>query len=182
MIIPNKLSQFRDKKILLLVSGKQNMRIYETGGDTIKRSGEFRATLPLHTDNEGHFKVRSQGMVMKSGSVREVNNSEIISRFIKELKKQIKFLKASNYESVYLFCPSHTKKLIRDALPVTFQKKMHPVIEGNYYSETPIFLLGKLVDRKMKKKRLPLKSPEARKILKKSNRARKVIKGTPDYS
>lgn len=99
------------------------MRIYETSSNTVKQVCEFEVTLPSYSDNEGHFKVRSQGKVMKSGSVREVKDSEIISRFIKKLKQQIKFFTASKYEAVYLYCPSHTKKLIIEALPVTFQKK-----------------------------------------------------------
>lgn len=179
MILSNKLSQFKNKKILLLVSSKQNMCIYKTSGNTIKQVSKFEVILPSYSDNEGHFKIRSKGRVMKSGSVREVKDSEIISRFIKKLKQQIKFFNTSKYESVYLYCPSHIKKLIIESLPVTFQKKILIVLEGNYYHRNPKFLLEKLSSN-IKKKKFFHKSAEAQKILKKSNKARRVIKGKPD--
>ncbi len=176
MIIPKKLSKFKNKNVLLFVSSKQNMIIYEVKKNNIKELLDFNVVSLPYSDNEGHFRSRSDGHTMKSGSVREIDNIEIIKKFIKELKKQIKSLKITNYESIFLFCPSYIKNYIAEALPVKFTKKLDLIIEGNFYSKKPLSILNKLVSETKREKRLPV-SKEARYLIKKSIKARKVIKG-----
>ena len=121
--------------------------------------------------------------MIRSGSVREISDEEVVMKMIGELKKQIKDFDAEDYDHVYVFAPGQTKNKVKEALPAEFKKKIEGVIEGNYCSESPLLVLERISknDNNGNKKVLPLK-PEARKILKKSNQARKVIKGRADIA
>lgn len=178
MKIPQKLSEFKNKKSLLLVSGKQEMVIYKIIDDEIIKESHFKIPNPSYSDNEGHFKVRSQGKVIRSGSVREVDDREIIVKFKNELIKNLKKIK-KDFDQVLISFPAKTKNEILDVLPQPIKEKLVKTIIGNYCSFTPIDILSKFLDKKKNSKKI-IKDPEARKILKKSNLARKVIKGKVD--
>jgi len=175
MIIPKNLSKFKDKNIILFVCGKKNMLVYEAKKNNIKKLIELNVELPKYSDNEGHFKVRSGGKVMRSGSVREVDSQEIILKFAKKIKGEMKSFDFLSYDLIYLFCPIYSKNYITEALPVKIQKKLNSIIEGNYHTKSPIFLLEKISKLEIKSKMF-LK-PEAQKIMQKSKKARRVIKG-----
>lgn len=187
MIIPQNLSQFKNQHLLLLVAGKQDMHIYEVQNDSVEQAKEFKIPSPRFSDDERRYNSRSGPGHIRSYATREITDDEIIAKFISELKKQIKDFHPDDFDRVYIFAPSQIKNRISEALPASFKKKVDAVIEGNYCSDGPLVILSKISQAENKdggtarKKSLPLK-PEARKILKKSNQARKVIKGKADYS
>lgn len=178
MKLPQKLSQFKDKSSLLLVSGKQEMVIYKVIDDEIIEEKHFKIPNPSYSDNEGHFKVRSQGKVIRSGNVREVDDHEIIVKFKNELLKNLKKIN-KNFDQVLISVPAKIKNEILDVLPRPIKEKVIKTIIGNYCSFPPIEILSKFLDKKKDSKKV-IKNPEAKKILKKSNQARKVIKGKAD--
>lgn len=175
MIVPQKLSHLKDQTLLLLVSGKQSIDVYRLADNTLELIHSLEAEVTSYSDNEGHFKVRSQGKVMRSGAVKENRKEELLSKFIAEIKKEMKGIKPSGYDGVYLFCPSRLKNSIVDAFPALLVKRITAVIEGNYHLKDPVVFLSKIP--KKKKNSGLLQTLEAKKILDRSKKARKFIKG-----
>jgi hypothetical protein len=177
MKIPKQLAHFKNIDTLLLVSGKQEMVIYIIAGDEIREEKHFKVENPTYSDNEGHFKVRSNGKVVLSGNVREVDDRQTIVEFKNEFKTNLKKI-TKDFDKVFISAPAKTKNEIVELLPPKIKKKVVEIIVGNYCSVSPLEVLRNFSQEKKKSKKI-IKDPEAKKILRKSNQARKVIKGKP---
>jgi len=136
----------------------------------------FSIPNPTYSDNEGHFKVRSGGNVMRSGSVRESDDREIIVKFMNEIEENLSEL-TEDFDQLFLSAPTTTKNEILHILSQQHTEKLVKTVDGNYCSSTPIEILELFTDEEEASEPTTV---EAQKILDKSNQAREVIPGTPD--
>lgn len=150
--------------MLLLVSGKQEMLIYTLKDAEIEERKHFRIENPTYSDNEGHFKVRTGGKVMRSGSVRETDDREIIVKFKNEIASNLDEIKQT-FDEVYISAPGKTKNEILEALPIDIKEKVTKTIVGNYCSLSPIEILDLFSEEEEDE----IQEAEVRKILKKNN-------------
>ncbi|MBU0750297.1 hypothetical protein KKH15_02150 [Patescibacteria group bacterium] len=176
MKIPEKLSQFTTTTSLLLVSGKQEMVMYIVQNGEIEVAKHISIPNPTYSDNEGHFKVRSGGDVLRSGSVRETDDREIIVKFMNETESALSEL-TEDIDQVYLSAPTTTKNEILHILSPQLAEKLVKTVDGNFCSATPIEVLELFTEEEESSAPTTV---EAQKILDKSNQAREVIPGTPD--
>lgn len=145
MRIPHQTHQFAQEHALLLVAGKQDALLYDAHDGALILIDSLRIARPQYSDNEGHFKARSQGAgAIRSGSVREVRDQEIISEFIRELKDHLSRVRAEAYSTVYVTAPSKSKNEVIKALPSALKSKLKTVVEGNYNHTNPLKIIDKI--------------------------------------
>ena len=169
MKIPNAFKIENTEHILLLVAGKQEASFYEIFDRKINHLSTCKVEKPHYSDNEGHFKVRASGRVIRSGSPRELDDSMVINDFLKKLKDHIKKnISAGDYESVYITVPSHMENIIVESLPVKLKNKIQHQIDGNFFKHEPLDVLKKFstLNKKEGSSKVPLIKEEARKVIK----------------
>ncbi|MHB1316688.1 MAG: hypothetical protein ACYCZW_02415 [Minisyncoccota bacterium] len=184
MQIQKTLPQFENKKALLVVCGRQISDFYTAHKGTIRLHEHFKFITPTYSDKEG-FAVRAgKGEVYGSGWVREKNKHDLIDHFMKEFNKILsKIIKIEKINYLYFFIPHHYQNEILEKIPKTTHKKIIKTFSGNYSKKEPFHLLGIIKKdeiKDIKEKKVDVIKKEAKLILKKSNQARKVIKGRPD--
>ncbi len=182
MKIPNTFQIKNSEPILLLITGKQEASFHKIFSGEMAHIHTFKVDKPHYSDNEGHFKVRSHGKVIRSGSPRELDDEIVINDFLKKLKDYIKKdINSADYKYIYITLPEHLKNITVESLPPRFKNKISHEILGNFFKEKPLDVLKRFSDLNKEEgvsKKLPIKK-EARKIINKSKQARKVIKGDP---
>jgi len=172
MKISKTLPRFKGESLLLIVTGKQEAVFYIAKDGVIDKITSFEIKTPKYSDREGFFVTRGHGKVFASGSVYESTKEKVRQIFFKVLKRHVKEIRAQhNIEKGALFCPGYLINDIMEVFPVSFRKNITFSFRGNYCDQHPFLLLEKI-------KGNPLNFPqteEGRKILQKSNKARKVI-------
>ncbi len=177
MKIPKRLSNFKNKKSLILNVSDYGARFYHIYDDQILELKPFRLKKPKYSDKEGFFISRGSAGIYKSGSVYEPKKQKIKDELIGKLVKGLKDILTKNItDEIYLICPEHLKNEIKNNLPAKAKKKINVTICKNYHFDSYLKLLEKIDKnfRSAKKKSTP---KSAKKILKKSKIARRVIKG-----
>ncbi len=172
--IPHDLPQFVDDNALIVVAGQQEAQLYRVHDGVLEPLDNIKVPKPHYSDREGHFKVRSQGGVVRSGAPRELQDEDIAFSFLHELKKDLKSIRAEAYSKVYLFSPSYVKNQLIRAVPIQLKGKIVKIIEGNYYKHHPLTILRKL--KKLRTYKIMPNKAEAGKILKNAEQARAVIR------
>jgi hypothetical protein len=175
MQIPGKLPQFESERALLLVAGKQDAVLYEAREGRVEKLLDIRVPKPHYSDDEGHFKVRVGGKTIRSGSVKEIRDEDIIRDFLHALKEEIRPLMHQEFTHLFLFAPAKTKNRIREELPHHWQQAIAEVIEGNFYYRNPLYLLERISVVTVTAPSEP-SSKEAKKILEHSQQASEVIR------
>jgi len=163
MKIPRDLPQFKDETAFIIVAGKQNAVFYTAADATIEQVDAFKIPKPKYSDNEGGFETRGRGMLISSGSVRELQDADIIRDFLREL--QLRFKKIPAFSRLYIFAPQQTKNKIQKVLPSEWKKKINAIIDGNYYFRHPTFILKKLSESMVYPLSLP--GSEAQRMMRK---------------
>jgi hypothetical protein len=143
MKITNNLPILKKDEALVVVAGQQNAAMYEIRNGYMKRLDAFKIPRPRYSDNEGHFRIRAQGALVRSGSTREYENEEVIKEFLKEFSRRVKNL-TSKFSKIYILAPERTKNKIPTALETAERKKITLVLPGNYYYRKPLEILEKL--------------------------------------
>ncbi|MBX4189469.1 hypothetical protein KW785_02635 [Candidatus Parcubacteria bacterium] len=142
MQIPEHLSTFRDKNILLLVAGKQNAALYHIHDGAIDETFKVGVERPHYSDNEGIYQAAPNSRVL-TGSAEIRQDENVIRDFLKELDIKIKGLQGT-FEELYLLAPSMSRNWIKESLPRSWQEKLVLEKEGNYMKEHPLALLEML--------------------------------------
>ena len=179
MKISQELPNFDDEKALLVVTSKRVADFFVASKGVIKKLKSFEIPDTWVSGKEDFSERSGSGMVYGSGGLNESQKEKIRQKFLIELKKEIKqMIPKYKIESIYLFSPNYLINSIREALPNSAVKKIKGFLKGNYCSHHPFELLEKIKDKLIKEeKKAVFISPDAAKILKKSAKARKVIKG-----
>lgn len=178
MKIPKILrSPTSDGASLLIVSGKEEARLYLTQGVEINKIGEVKSRVPKYSDREGFFEQRKGGKIISSGSVYEPKDYVAIKKFVTLLEKElIEIHRRYNVSKVYLFLPLPQKHLIFQALPYALKQKLALSIPGNFVKQTPLNLLALI---KSRQERLPILRAEAAKIIDRTKQAKRTAVKKP---
>jgi len=180
MHIQKQLPQFEKERALLVVCGRQVAEMYFAHKGELERVGNVKYETPKYSDNEGiSMRVRG-GQVQRGGWVHEQNKHDIVVHFIKKLQESLsKAIKENKVNSIYFFAPQHYQTEIINKLSKSTRDKIKETYPGNYVDKHPFFLLEKKMaedNKNRKATKVVIVKEEARKILRKSRRARKVIK------
>ena len=144
MKITQKLPQFKDKKALIIVTGRHTAEFYIAGNGKIIRKLGFRIDNPKYRDNEGFFTRTSQERTLGSGSIREINKPQLIKDFLKKVKIKTKSLALKEKPDQFIiFTPSYLSADVKKTLENLTNAKMK-MINGNYHKEHPFNLLKKI--------------------------------------
>lgn len=171
MKISKTLPQFKGESTLLTVTGKQEAVFYIAKDGIITKVSSFKIKTPKYSDREGFFATRGHGKTFVSGSVYESTKEKVRQIFLKVLKKHIKEIRVQHsIKKTALFCPGYLINDVMEVFSASFRKSIVFSFRGNYYEEHPFRLLEKI---KGKSINLPW-GKEGRKILQKSERARKI--------
>ena len=140
MKIPNHLSKFNDKNILLIVAGKQDAALYHVHEGMIDELDKFVTEKPHYSDNEGKSSTAGD---IHGGAVNNDKDENIIRDFIHELDKKLKAL-SPDFNEIYLLAPGSSHHKIKDSLPKAWQERVSVELQGNYFHGTPIDILERL--------------------------------------
>lgn len=168
MKIQDKLIQFNNEKILLLVTGAHHYIIYSASNGIIRKIYEKRIDEPTYSDNEGMFKSSSGEGAF--GSVLESKKHKAVKDLSKSLSKEsFKLVKNKKIDGIYLFLSPQIKSDLNDDLHQDVTKKIISTYDGNYTKEKPFALL-EIIQKDQKKKPKKILKPEVKKILKKGKK------------
>lgn len=183
MKITKNLPQFDRQRALIIVSGKSKVSFLFAHQGEIKEVGKLEVPENKYSDREGFFKTRTKtGGVIYSGSVLEDKKEEQRQKIKNKLGDKVKTLN-SKYKitGLYLFAPDHLYNIMLSGIPVKMKKKMRGGGRGNYLKSKLLKFPKLIQDEREKKKNAKSKNMprEANKILKRSKKARRKIKGKP---
>lgn len=167
MRISQKLPQFKDRRTLIIVAGKVEAKFIEAYNGEIRELTHCKSSKPDYSDNEGYFETRGRGFWLGSGSVREVDDDDLINHFMVLFKKTINELShGSVFDSIFILAPTRTLKPIQEVLPDQLARKISFTKEGNYTKEHFFDILS-IINQEYQNNRVVPISEEAEKILKK---------------
>jgi hypothetical protein len=181
MKIPSQLPQFEDERALLVVATRQTAAIHAAHDGQLQTLARIDVPTPVYSDNEGFFTRSGNGMRMGSGSVRELKKEHIQQEFLKLFKPAItEAVTKTKADAIYLFVPAHRVNETIEAFPYRTKRLLARTVRGNFSHYSLPELLARIQERsevRAKEKARSVTPPKARAILKKSKKARKVIRG-----
>jgi len=178
MKIPQELPQFDDQHMLLVVATRQTATLYAAHRGTLKQVAHVDVPNPTYSDNEGFFTQGGRGKGLGSGSVRETKKVHIQNEFLKQFKPAIETAVNDGAETICLFVPAHRRDETIAAFPYRTRRLIDRIIAGNFSNYEPTELLEKIAKRRVARKKAVSRAgapKEARKILKKAKKGRRVI-------
>jgi hypothetical protein len=145
MQIQHSLPQFDTRKTLLIISGKQEAKLYVAHKGVIQLWKEFQVPTPHYSDREGFFMTRGRGAVMQAGAIYEAKEQVIFTNFYHELNTQLKeFFAKQSAEDIVLCAPEYCLQNIQSHLPVSTRKKIIATLPGNYLKQHPFDILKRV--------------------------------------
>jgi hypothetical protein len=166
--IESGLYQFSDEKALLVVTGKQNGRLFFANKGNIKEVDEAFIPTQRYSDDEGFFGLNGGGH-SATGSPKESKDVETKHKFMRVISAKIKkAIKENDVDCIYLFSPNYEITELKETLPKAAQNMIKLSFMGNFVKFAPDMLLTK-ISAKMEKKGSGTESlkPEERKIMRK---------------
>jgi len=179
MKISQPLPQFEKERAIIAVLGRKNGVFYFAHNGIIKKVDQFDVEPKSYSDREGFFSSSGHGEFFGAGIPLKDLREYVRAKFLSEIGERIKHLEKSNKaNALYIFSPQGLIPLVLGAVSTEQRNKIiKEVIAGNITKKHPLELIKKIeAVQKSGGKRI-IKSKEAKKILEKSIRARKVIKG-----
>jgi hypothetical protein len=152
MKIKRELPQFTDERVLIMVTGEYEARLYLGHDGILDERGVIHLPKPRYSDREGLFKVRAKrgktSFGVSAGStLREVQNRTAKKEFRARLKSELKRLAAEDITRVYLFTPAHVRNEIEGMLPALLRRRLQATITGLYTHLHPFEVLKKIGKR-----------------------------------
>jgi hypothetical protein len=149
MNIPRTLPQFKDRRALIITTGKQKAKLYLAYKGTLTEAASpISVPKPVYSDREGFFASRGGG-VARSGSVYENKDEAIIVEFITKLRPVLKRLRSELGDDVgiYLAAPQKLRSQLEAALPPAWRNTIIMMIPGIHYTKEPAELLAMIQTR-----------------------------------
>jgi protein required for attachment to host cells len=153
MKIKKELSLFKEKKSLIIVTGKQSAKIYlaENKQINLLEEIEIPTLSSQYSDREGHFKRSGrQKYYIASGSVYEAKKQHLFKKFSNQLSKKVSSLNNKEKpQELYLFTPDYMKNEIKKNFNKLLKEKIVMEFEGNYLDDHVFDLLKKIKAKKL---------------------------------
>lgn len=163
MKLSHNLPQFEGTPTLLVVSGWQSGKVFYALNGNIVLDGEVLVPDHRYSDREGHFKMRTRGVV-QSGSVYEQKKEHIRKEFLGKFVSCIdNVVKRHNIKEIHIFSPPEGLHDLEKAFPAHLKKYIRGSYSGNYIHHKPDKLAEIIKGKKLKP--IQLMSEEAKKIL-----------------
>jgi hypothetical protein len=152
MQIPKNLPQFYIKNTILIVTGKQQLIVYQAYKGKIEKIFSDEIDKVKYSDREGFFLNSGGGKTYGSGATEKDIKNIKINEFIKIFKKDVNnLLKKYKSPEIYIFSPAYIMEELEKKLLTNYQKNIIMQFEGNYCNHHPSKLLKK-IDQKLTKK------------------------------
>lgn len=149
MQIPQKYPQFEDELTLIIVSGKQAGDLHLARDGKLETVGEIRIEKPQYSDREGHFKRRSKGKSLGSGSPVKQRDEKAKQDYLRQLQEGLKELRQeADIASTILLAPSQHKEAVKQKLPTYIRNSITSETTGNFVGEHPKDILDRIADSK----------------------------------
>jgi len=167
MKISRAFPQFKGKTALFIVTGVHSAVLYGVRNGEIRKLGEFQVLYPTYSDRESFFESAGMGHIYGSGAVYERAKDETRKRFLRELKKNERFIISKEHVThIYIFAPIYIARNVVGTLPNDMRSKVRRIFLGNYTHEHPFGLLGRIRQQKDAEEKILPVQEQARKILK----------------
>lgn len=179
MKISQPLHQFDKERAILIVLGRKNGIFYFAHSGTIKKADQFDVEPKSYSDREGFLLRSGRGEFFGSGISLKDLREHVRAKFLSELGESIRHLeKVNSANAIYIFSPQGLIPLILGTIGTKKRNKIiKEVIAGNMTKKHPLDLIKQIEIIRNNRKKNIVNNKEAEKILKKSNQARKIIKG-----
>lgn len=143
MKISKKFSQFEAKKILIIVTSRQNAHLYQINSGHLDLIKEINTKKPHFSDDEGASFRSGHGKNFGTGFVKELSDKEIKKELLDQLSNWIKLTDISSFDEIFIFSPSH---MIKEVLAIFkhYKEKIQTEFQGNYIKSHPTVLLEKI--------------------------------------
>lgn len=179
MKISNALPQFAEEKALFAIVGRQVGTLHVAYKGLLTKVADIEVPTPVYSDREGFFARSGRGISLGGGSVYESKNLKVQEDFLKKLNEAVdEAMKENDIGAIYLFVPPQRTKETKGALSRPAQELVRQTFRGNF-SNHPLPELVEMIKEKRvakaQKAFLDAAPAEAKKILAKSRKARKVV-------
>ncbi len=147
MQIPNTLPQFIAERALLVVSAKEQGRLYQASDGVIEEVVKVEEHPERYSDREGFFFRSGYGRHYGSGAPMEEHKQENIRAFVSAISEELnEAIKDLQPDVLYFFQPEHLKGYLENAIKNPQHIPTHAVAYGNFVDETPHALLERIKD------------------------------------
>lgn len=136
MIIEKNLPQFDRDKVLLLITGEQDGKIFLAHQGRIAEVAQLTVQDPVYSDREGMF---------RRGAVYESKKEHVQEKFVGRLAALAEEIYEKNkFDQIFLFSPAYMSKGIMSALPKKFSSMVAINLKGNFIGQHPFLILKKI--------------------------------------
>ncbi len=179
MKIKYPLYQFNKERAILAVLGRKKCLFYYASEGLITEEEGFGFEIEHYSDKEGFFLKSSRGNVFGSGVPLKYLKEHQRNKFLKLFSDKLgRLADKKNANFIYIFSPRGLMPSSISALSEKNLKILKMAIPGNVTKKHPIEIIQRIENflsgRRIKRK---IVSEEAEKIISRSAKARKVIKG-----
>lgn len=127
-----------DDHVLLVVSAKEEGKIYELMSGKLHHRQHVVKHPPTRSDNEGFSTRTSNGMKMGSGSVREDDDEHNLQQYLSAMAVAVREqIEATKPRAVIFFEPEHLKEKLAPHITLAQPMPMSSVLFGNFVHESP---------------------------------------------
>ena len=166
------------EKALMIVVGVHHAKICLIDEGVVQDIAEVIVKTPQYSDREGQTQHRSSsGTMHGSGWPYERNEEHEQKTFVTALSNELKKIKLSS-NNIFLFAASRTVEAVKNLISKTLSIPIQHTFVGNYtkYENHKLLaMVKKLRDKEIIRKKIIISSPDALKVLKKSEKVRKII-------
>lgn len=145
MKISKDLPQFKDEKVLLVVTGREEADFFRAGDGEVEKIIGFKVEKPLHDDRKGRITRRGHGQILASGAAYEDPKEKILQDFRREFRKTLKVVLV-NYipDQIYVYTPPYLANDVAALFPKRVGVLIKKIIRGNFYGRHPFEILEKI--------------------------------------
>ncbi|MEK7612194.1 MAG: hypothetical protein AAB407_02540 [Patescibacteria group bacterium] len=142
MKIQRELPQFKNKRVLIAVTGERAGKLYLAENGSLKELQTIRTPIPHYSDNEGFFMTRSGRGATRSGAVREPIRDKIRAEFMKLFAEALHDnAERHQPETVYFCAPQQVARIMQKSFHTSDRKRITKTIFGNRTDRHPFELL-----------------------------------------
>lgn len=168
MKISKDLPHFKNKKVLIIIAGKEVMRFMVAHDDEIDEKELHRVRGFFYPDRQGYIQSRGKNRTLINWGPFDAGHDTWKEReFLLEFREHLKdHLSHDKPDEIYLFVEKEEINKIKNEIPKREVDKIKMALPENYIRKHPFEILMKIKSEELKKDSSPLPiRPEPRQIL-----------------